>query len=131
MHPPVAYLFGSLGAALRAVPRTVGGGRAPRWHLETHVFGHVDIIVQQHLLLQACSRATGESSGGLSVPGLRQLLQAPPTAAPAVSLQASSRLNAATATVGGEEGCKWREGKCRMGRVRGGVYFDIIVLQHF
>lgn len=101
MHPSVSYLFGSLGAAIRAVPSAVSGSRASRRHLGTHVFGHVDIIVQQHLLLQACSRATGESGGGLSVTRLRQLLQASPAAAPAVSLQASDRLNAATATVGG------------------------------
>lgn len=103
MHPSVSYLFGSLGAAIRAVPSAVSGSRASRRHLGTHVFGHVDIIVQQHLLLQACSRTTGESGGGLSVTRLRlrQLLQASPAAAPAVSLQASDRLKAATATVGG------------------------------
>lgn len=104
LHPSVSYLFSSFGAALRAVPRAVSGSWASGWCLGVDIFGHVDIIVQQHLLLHPSRGATGESRGGLSVARLRQLLQASPAAAPAVSLQASTRLGAATAAMGGQEG---------------------------
>lgn len=102
MYPPVSHLFGSCGAALGAGPRAVGGSWTFLWGLRVDIFGHVDIIVQQHLLLHSSSIATGGSRGGLSVARLRQLLQATSAAAPAVSLQASTRLSAATA--GGQEG---------------------------
>lgn len=104
MYPPVSYLFGSFGAALRTVPRAVSGSRASGWYLGVDIFGHVDVIVQQHLLLCARSGATGRGGRGLSVTRLRELLHASPAAAPAVSLQASTRLRAATAAVGGQEG---------------------------
>lgn len=100
----VFYLFGSFRAALGAVSSTVSCSWASLWRLGVDVFGHVDVIVQQHLLLQPSSGATGECRGGLSVTRLRQLLKASAAAAPAVSLQASSRLGAATAAVGGQEG---------------------------
>lgn len=104
MYPSVSYLFGSFGAALRAVPRAVSGIWTSEWCLGVDEFGHVYIIVQHHLLLHSSSRATGESRGGLSVARLRELLQASPATAPAVSLQASTRLGAATAAVRGQEG---------------------------
>lgn len=106
MCPSVSYLFGSLGAALGTVPRAVSGSGASLRCLGVDVFGHVDIIIQQHLLLHSSSRPTGESRGGLSVARLRlrQLVQASPAAAPAVSLQASTRLGTAAAAVGGQEG---------------------------
>lgn len=106
MHLSASYLFGSFGAALRTLPRTVGGGRAPLRCLRVDILGHVDVVVQQHLLLHPCGRATGGSGGGggLSLTRLRELLQAPPAAAPAVSLQASARLGAAATAVGGQEG---------------------------
>lgn len=106
MYPFVSYLFGSFGAALGALPWAFSGSWASLWCLGVDVFGHVDIIVQQHLLLHPSSRPTGRSRGGLSVARLRlrQLFQASPAAAPAVSLQASTRLGAATAAVGGQEG---------------------------
>lgn len=104
----VSYLFGSFGAVLGAVLWAVSATRASRRCLRVNIFGHVDVIVQQHLLLHPSSRSTGERSGGLFVPGLRELLLASPAAAPAVSLQASSRWDATTAAVRGQEGWKKR-----------------------
>lgn len=104
VYPSVSYLFGSFRAALGAVPRAFSGSWASFWCLGVDIFGHEDIIVQQHLLPHPSRGATGESRGGLSVARLRQLLLASPAAAPAVSLQASTRLGAATAAVGGQEG---------------------------
>lgn len=101
-----SYLFGGLGAALRAISRASVSSWASWCCLEVNIFGHVDIIVQQHLLLHPSGGAPGDGSGGLSVTRLTQLLLASPAAAPAVSLQA--RLYAATAAVGGQEGYKWK-----------------------
>lgn len=109
MNP--SYLFGSFRAALRGLPGAVDSRRASGRGLGVNVFGHVDVIVQQHLLLHPPSWATGERGGGLSVPRLRQLLLASPAAAPAVSLRASGRLDAATAAVSGQEGWKRRREK--------------------
>lgn len=100
----ISYLFGSFGAALGAVPGAVSGSWASLWCLGVDIFGHVDIILQQHLLLHRSCRATRESWGDLSGTRLRELLQASPAAAPAVSLLASARLGAATAAVGEQEG---------------------------
>ena len=89
----VSYLFGSLGAALRAVCGAVSGSRAPLWCLGVDVFGHVDIIVQQHLLLHPSGEATGGSrggAGGVSVTQLWELLHAFPAASPVVGLRASA-----------------------------------------
>lgn len=88
--PP--YLFGSLGAAVGASPGTFTGGRASYWGLVLDIFSHVNTVVQQHLLLR---RSCGTR--------LRQLLQAPAAAAPAVRLQASA-VGAARASMGGQEG---------------------------
>lgn len=96
-HPSVSYLLGGFGAALGALPWAVFCSWASRWSLGVHIFGHVDVIVQQNLLLGSCSGATGER---------RQLFVAAPAAASAVSLQAPTRLKASTATVGWQEGCK-------------------------
>lgn len=104
LHPSLSYLFGSFGAPLGTLTRAVSGSRASLWCLGVDVFSHVDIIVQKHLLPHPPSGATGEGRRGLSVARLRQLLQAPSAAAPAVRLQASARLGAATAAVGGQEG---------------------------
>lgn len=49
MNP--SYLFGSFRAALRGVPGAVDSWRASGRCLGVNVFGHVDAIVQQHLLL--------------------------------------------------------------------------------
>lgn len=86
------------------MPRAVSGSWASGRCLGVDVFGHVDMIVQQHLLLHPSHGATGRSRGALSVARLRQLLQASPAAAPAVSLRASTRLGAAAAAMGGQEG---------------------------
>lgn len=101
----VSYLFCSFGAALRARwPGAVSGSRGSLCLLQVDIFGHVDIIVQQHLLPRPSGGATGGRGGGLSVAKLRKLLQAPTAAAPALGLQAAARLDAATAAVGGQEG---------------------------
>jgi len=104
--PSASHLFCSFGAALGALwTRAVSGSWASLCCLGVDIFGHVDIIVQQHLLLHP----TRGSRGGLSVARLTQLLQASPAAAPAapaVSLQASARLGAAAAAAGRQEGWK-------------------------
>lgn len=87
----ISYLFGSLGAAFRAMPGTFTASRASRRRLGLDVFSHVNAVVQHHLLL-GCSRGSR----------LRQLLQAPTAAAPALGLQASAGVGAAA--VGGPEG---------------------------
>lgn len=89
----ISDLFGSFGAAAGALPWTLAGGRASYWCLVLDIFSHVNTVVQQHLLLR-CSRGAH----------LRQLLQAPPAAAPAVRLQASAGVGAARASMGGQEG---------------------------
>lgn len=86
------------------MPRTVSGIWTSEWCLGVYIFGHVDIIVQHHLLFHSYSRGTLKSRGGLSVARLGELLQASPATAPAVSLQAYPRMGAATAAVRGQEG---------------------------
>lgn len=86
------------------MPRAVSGIRTSEWCLGVDIFGHVDIIVQHHLLFHSSSRATGESRRRLSVARLGELLQASPATASAFSLQAYTRLGAATAAVRGQEG---------------------------
>lgn len=110
--PVQSCLFSGLGAALRAVPRAVFSCRASCRSLGVDIFGHVDIIVQQHLLFGP-SRGTGRRSYGVLVStlSLRHLFQTSPAAAPAVCLQDPSSLGAAAAAVGREEGYDGRERK--------------------